>query len=108
MQRGDDWARGVDESVDIRQIREYVETGMYVQPTEGDRYRLMTGYFRNLIAAELPDAIGRMKQFGSSFTHSVRNGSELRRQIHLAHTANEVIDRVEEFFAPIAATEEAR
>jgi tRNA-dihydrouridine synthase B len=92
----------------FRQISEYVETGTYVQPTDNDRYRLMTGYFRNLISAELPDAIGRMKQFGSSFTHSVRNGSELRRQIHLAHTAGEVMDRVEGFFAPIAAMENTR
>jgi nifR3 family TIM-barrel protein len=92
----------------FRQIREYAETGTYFQPTEVDRYLLMSGYFRSLMSAELPDAIGRMKQFGSSFTHSVRNGSELRRQIHLAHTSDEVIKRVEEFFAPIATAEQAR
>jgi tRNA-dihydrouridine synthase len=92
----------------FRQISEYAEMGTYFLPAESDRYRLMSGYFRNLISAELPDAIGRMKQFGSSFTHTVRNGSELRRQIHLAHTAHEVMNRVEEFFAPIATAEEAR
>jgi tRNA-dihydrouridine synthase B len=91
----------------FRQIQEYAETGTYFQPAESDRYRLMTGYFRNLISAELPDAIGRMKQFGSSFTHSVRNGSELRRQIHTARTSDEVMQRVEDFFAPIAAEERA-
>jgi hypothetical protein len=79
---------------------------VYFQPAESDRYRLMTGYFRNLISAELPDAIGRMKQFGSSFTHTVRNGSELRRQIHTARTTEEVMGRVEEFFAPIMSTKE--
>jgi tRNA-dihydrouridine synthase len=92
----------------FRQIQEYGETGHYALPSEVDRYRLLTGYFRDLVAAELPDAIGKMKQFASSFTHSVRNGSELRRAVHTARTTSEVLDRVEEFFAPITASEEAR
>ena len=40
----------------FRQIAQYVATGRYEEPTELDRYRLLSGYFRSLIAAEMPDA----------------------------------------------------
>jgi tRNA-dihydrouridine synthase B len=40
-----------------------------------------------------------MKQFASYFTHGVRNGSELRRDIHTARTPVEILDRVDSFFA---------
>ncbi len=91
----------------FRQIQQFGEGGEYSQPTEADRYHLLSGYFRDLIAAELPDGIGKMKQFATSFTHGVRNGTELRRQVHTARTPAEVLNRVEEFFAPVAATEDA-
>ena len=50
-------------------------------------------------AAGQPDAIGKMKQFAVSFTHSVRNGAVLRRQVVLSQTPAEVLERVEAFFA---------
>jgi tRNA-dihydrouridine synthase B len=40
-----------------------------------------------------------MKQFACWFTHGVRNGSELRRDVHTARTAAEILDRVDSFFA---------
>ena len=89
----------------FRQIEDFKATGVYQEPTEGDRYRLLTGYFRDLIAAELPDAIGKMKQFACWFTHGVRNGSELRRRVHESRTTREVLERVEDFFAPVAAAQ---
>lgn len=89
----------------FRQIEDFKVTGSYQEPGEGDRYRLLTGYFRDLIAAELPDAIGKMKQFACWFTHGVRNGSELRRRVHESRTTSEVLERVEDFFAPIAAAQ---
>jgi tRNA-dihydrouridine synthase B len=89
----------------FRQIEDFKATGVYQEPTESDRYWLLTGYFRDLIAAELPDAIGKMKQFACWFTHGVRNGSELRRRVHESRTTGEVLERVEDFFAPIAATQ---
>jgi tRNA-dihydrouridine synthase B len=92
----------------FRQIQQFSETGRYDHPSEMDRYRLMTRFFREMIAAELPDAIGKMKQFASSFTHTIRNGSDLRRQVHTSRTTAEVMERVEEFFAPVAASEGAR
>jgi len=83
----------------FRQIEQFTATGRYDQPSEGDRYRLLSGYFRRLVEAELPDAIGKMKQFACWFTHGVRNGSELRRQVHAARISAEVLERVDAFFA---------
>ncbi len=86
----------------FRQMEQYFASGRYGEPSEADRYRLLADYFRSLIAAELPDAIGKMKQFACWFTHGVRNGSELRHQVHSSRTAAEVLERVEEFFAGVA------
>ena len=83
----------------FRQIAQFGATGRYDRPSEADRYRLLLDYFRMLIDAEVPEAVGKMKQFASWFTHGVCNGSELRRQVHLAHTAREVLERVDAFFA---------
>jgi tRNA-dihydrouridine synthase B len=83
----------------LRQIEEFNVTGRYEAPGDGDRYHLLSAYFRNLVETEWPDAIGKMKQFASYFTHGVRNGSELRRDIHTARTAVEILDRVDSFFA---------
>ncbi|MGB6483966.1 MAG: tRNA dihydrouridine synthase DusB [Candidatus Acidiferrales bacterium] len=85
----------------FRQMEQYFSTGRYDEPSEADRYRLLTDYFRSLIAAELPDAIGKMKQFACWFTHGVRNGSELRHQVHSSRTPEEVLQRVEAFFADV-------
>jgi hypothetical protein len=40
-----------------------------------------------------------MKQFACWFTHSVKNGSELRRIVHSARTPQEVVENVDRFFA---------
>jgi tRNA-dihydrouridine synthase B len=88
----------------FRQIADYVSTGRYDEPTEVDRYRLLSGYFRSLIESEMPDAIGKMKQFASLFTHGVRNGSELRHAVHHSHTTAEILDRVESFFSHTTAS----
>jgi tRNA-dihydrouridine synthase B len=83
----------------FRQISQYVETGHFDEPSELDRYRLLSTYFRNLVDTEWPDAIGKMKQFACWFTHGVRNGSELRRNVHAARTTVEILDQVDSFFA---------
>jgi tRNA-dihydrouridine synthase B len=87
----------------FRQIADFIATGHYDDPTDVDRYHLLSGYFRSLIAAEMPDAIGKMKQFASLFTHGVRNGGELRYAVHHAHTAAEILDKVDAFFAKSTA-----
>jgi len=88
----------------FRQIEDYVNTGSYTQPTEADRYQLLSGYFRSLIASGMPDAIGKMKQFATYFTHGVRNGGDLRHSVHHSHTAAEILDCVDAFFARSAAS----
>lgn len=97
--------------------------GQYDQPTDLDRYRMIRDYFGRLLAeaSEHPDpvapavtdeakrlkrnhesaqreAMGKMKQFASWFTHGVPGGARLRREIFEAKSGNEVMDRVEAFF----------
>ncbi|HXX71965.1 MAG TPA: tRNA dihydrouridine synthase DusB [Candidatus Acidoferrum sp.] len=83
----------------FRQIADYLSTGRYQEPTESDRYHLLLDYFVSLRNADMPDAIGKMKQFATLFTHGVSNGSELRQQVHHAHTVSEILDSVDAFFA---------
>lgn len=87
----------------FRQIVEYVEKGEYARPSEAERHALLARYFRAFEAAQMPDALGKMKQFACWFTHGVRNGAALRRGIHAAKSTREVLCRVDEFFAHSAA-----
>jgi tRNA-dihydrouridine synthase B len=98
-------------------------TGIYTRPTDMDRYRMIRDYFDRLMheVAEHPevlgpsdddlskrlkrnhesaqrDAIGRMKQFASWFTHGVPGGAALRREIFDCKRGAQVIDKVEAFF----------
>jgi nifR3 family TIM-barrel protein len=70
----------------------------YDQPSEADRYQMIRTYFRMLIEEELPDAVGKMKQFASWFTHGVPGGAALRKAIYESKSAVEILRRVEEFF----------
>jgi nifR3 family TIM-barrel protein len=83
----------------FRQIAQFAAHGCYDQPSEADRHHLLSSYFAHLAATGQPDAIGKMKQFACSFTHSVRNGAVLRRQVVLSRAPQEVLERVETFFA---------
>ncbi len=73
-------------------------TRLYDQPSELDRYQMIRTYFQMLIEEELPDAIGKMKQFASWFTHGVPGGAHLRKEIYESRSAPEVLGRVENFF----------
>lgn len=98
--------------------------GVYDKPSDMDRYRMIRDYFERLMAevAEHPevagpadsdlekrlkrnhesaqrDAIGRMKQFASWFTHGVPGGATLRREIFEAKRGAQVMEKVEAFFA---------
>jgi tRNA-dihydrouridine synthase B len=92
----------------FRQIRQYC-AGMekadagaasksYDEPSEADRYQMIRTYFQMLIEEELPDAVGKMKQFASWFTHGVPGGAGLRKAIYESKSAVEILARVEEFF----------
>jgi len=85
------------------QMKDFRETGQYSVPTEEDRHRLLSGYYTQILNSNLPDAMGKMKQFACWFTHGVGNGSELRRIVHLARTPGEVVENVERFFERKAA-----
>lgn len=71
---------------------------LYDHPSEADRYQMIRTYFQMLIEEELPDAIGKMKQFASWFTHGVPGGAGLRKAIYESKSAPEVLARVEDFF----------
>jgi nifR3 family TIM-barrel protein len=104
--------------------KEATGAGHYDQPTDDDRYRMIRTYFAMLVheieleeAAEAHraaailasgqiareqrhrDAVGKMKQFASWFTHGVAGGSTLRKQIFDAKKGPQVLDAVEAFFA---------
>jgi len=70
----------------------------YDEPSEADRYQMIRTYFQMLVEEELPDAVGKMKQFASWFTHGVPGGAGLRKAIYESKSAVEILGRVEEFF----------
>jgi tRNA-dihydrouridine synthase B len=78
--------------------RGYTSAGAYDYPNEADRYQMIRTYFQMLIEEELPDAMGKMKQFASWFTHGVPGGAALRKGVYESKSAPEVLGRVEEFF----------
>ncbi len=93
----------------FRQMLEFSLTGAYAEPTELDRYNLIRSYYAMLVEEDMPGAIGKMKQFASWFTHGVRSGAELRRQVQSAGNTREVLDRVDEFFSrnPVAQRDQS-
>ena len=83
----------------FRQMEQYRTTQRYDVPTEDDRRRLLSGYYQNILSSNLPDGVGKMKQFACWFTHGVGNGSELRKMVHSARTEQEIVEKVKRFFA---------
>ena len=90
----------------FRQMADFFRTGAYAVPTDADRYEMIHTYYRMLVEEETPGAIGKMKQFASWFTHGVRNGAELRRQVQGASDARVVLDLVDDFFGRLLHTAE--
>jgi tRNA-dihydrouridine synthase B len=94
----------------FRQIEDYVTTGRYETPPESARYEIMRRYYTMLqehaadSKKEAVDAVGKMKQFATYFTHGVRNGAKLRADIYHAHDAPRIIDLVDAFFERELAT----
>jgi tRNA-dihydrouridine synthase B len=82
----------------FRQISDYLETGSYETPSETARYEIMRRYYSMLLDHQSPDAVGKMKQFATYFTHGVRNGSKLRADIYHLHDAPAILDMVDAFF----------
>ncbi len=113
----------------FRQIAQYTASkeatgvGVYDEPTDQDRYRMIKTYFEMLVdeiaieeqaeaaraaaitaAGQLArearnrDCVGKMKQFASWFTHGVPGGGALRKQIFEAKKGPAVLDAIEAFF----------
>ncbi|HWF07140.1 MAG TPA: tRNA dihydrouridine synthase DusB [Bryobacteraceae bacterium] len=83
----------------FRQIEQYLATGRYEHPTHDDRYGIMRTYYAMLLERGEDDAIGKMKQFATYFTHGVRGGAQLRVAIYQAKEAARIAGLVDEFFA---------
>ena len=72
----------------FRQIAQFGATGSYDEPTETDRYQLLSSYFRNLVDTEWPDAIGKNKAVHRVILRiGVRNGGGVSQECsHVAHS----------------------
>jgi nifR3 family TIM-barrel protein len=81
------------------QIDSYVRTGSYETPPDRERYQIMRTYYQMLHDHGESDAIGKMKQFATYFTHGVRNGGKLRTEIYRAQEVTRILDIVDEFFS---------
>lgn len=82
----------------FRQIAEYLETGAYTVPSDRERYEIMKTYYLMLEEHGESDAVGKMKQFATYFTHGVRNGSKLRTEIYRAAGVRQILEIVDCFF----------
>jgi nifR3 family TIM-barrel protein len=82
----------------FRQIQQYLDTGAYDEPTHQDRYHMMRGYYDMLMARADHDAVGKMKQFATYFTHGVRHGAQLRASIYTAQSSAAILELVDAFF----------
>lgn len=82
----------------FRQIHEYLRTGRYTVPSDRARYDIMKTYYLMLEKHGEPDAVGKMKQFATYFTHGVRNGSKLRVDIYRAQEIEQILTIVDAFF----------
>ena len=83
----------------FRQIADYLQTGAYTVPTDEDRYSMMKTYYLRLQQHGEADAVGKMKQFATYFTHGIRNGSKLRTDVYRAQTIPQILDMVDHFFS---------
>ncbi len=87
----------------FRQIAEYLATGRYDEPTELDRYELISGYFRSLVDAEIA---GRHRQDEAvcQLVHARRSQRRgVAARVHSAQSPAEVLERVDAFFGNVAA-----
>ena len=91
----------------FRQIEQYLATGRYDEPNDGDRYDMMRTYYAMLLDRREEDATGKMKQFATYFTHGIRGGAQLRTSIYHAKEAMAILDLVDRFFTGPAHDEES-
>ena len=83
----------------FREIDQYLRTGSYTVQPDAERYAMMKTYYLMLEEHGEADAIGKMKQFATYFTHGVRNGSKLRTEIYRAQAVSRILEIVDVFFS---------
>lgn len=88
----------------FRQIEDAIEGREPFQPTLEDKRNVLLEYF-DLLRADMPElpAIGRMKQLAGQFTKGLPGGSRFRTSIYHSHSVDEILARIEEYFAAVAA-----
>jgi tRNA-dihydrouridine synthase B len=59
----------------------------------------MRTYYEMLADKGAPDAVGKMKQFATYFTHGVTHGARLRAEIYRAGESAAILDLVDAFFS---------
>ncbi len=92
----------------FRQLEQYLATGTYDHPTQRDRYEMMRTYYAMLLDRGEDDAIGKMKQFATYFTHGIRGGATLRVNIYQAKESSRILDLVDGFFEAHSDEEDFR
>ncbi|HEX4167305.1 MAG TPA: tRNA dihydrouridine synthase DusB [Bryobacteraceae bacterium] len=83
----------------FRQIADYLSTGAYHVPSDQERHEMMKTYYLMLQQHGESDAIGKMKQFATYFTHGIRNGAKLRTEIYRASEVKQILAIVDQFFS---------
>lgn len=87
----------------FRQIEDELHGRARFEPTMDNKKSLLLEYF-DLLRADMPElaALGRMKQLAGQFTRGLPGGARFRTTIYHSHDVNQILDRIEEYFACIA------
>src|SRR5256714_1516398 len=88
----------------FRQIEDALHGHEPFQPTLEDKRALLLEYFE-MLREDMPQlaAIGRMKQLAGQFTRGLPGGALFRTALYHSHSVTEILDRISEYFAAIAA-----
>jgi tRNA-dihydrouridine synthase B len=88
----------------FRQVEDALAGREIFQPTLEDKREVLLEYFE-MLREDMPEfaAIGRMKQLAGQFTRGLQGGATFRTSIYHSHSVNEILDRIAEYFAAIAA-----
>ena len=88
----------------FRQIEDAIAGREPYQPTLEDKRNVLLEYF-DMLREDMPEiaAIGRMKQLAGQFTRGLQGGATFRTSIYHSHSVDEILTRISEYFAAMAA-----
>src|SRR5881394_948848 len=86
----------------FRQIEDVMHDRAIFEPTLANKKAILLEYF-DMLREDMPEtpAINRMKQLAGQFTRGLQGGALFRTSIYHSHTVEEVLVRIEEYFAAI-------